>query len=364
MLVTGGSTDGTTYFQMRLTAGGDATGLTVTDFDLTYTRSGDTPAAKVDATALAAANSAHADNKMIEVDATDCPGLYRVDWPDAAFAAGAREVILTVKHASCFTESLRVEIDGEVSVTEWNGVKLGTTNPLPNAAADAAGGLPTTTKITDARLGVLTDWINGGRLDLLLDAIPTTPMRGTDGANTVVPDAAGVAPTAAEIKTAIEAGGSSLAQILTLATAIDTLSKAAGDGDLAAIKVATDRLTAVRAAVLTDWIDGGRLDLLLDAVNGDLPVKITKNTAYTNFMFKMVDATDGYTAETGLTVTATRSLGGAAFGACANAASEVASGWYKIDLDAADTNGDPIILRFTATGARDTEFIIIPQKTT
>lgn len=69
---------------------------------------------------------------------------------------------------------------------------------LPNAAADAAGGLPIsdnggldldsklahTNEITVARMGALTDWINGGRLDLLLDAIPTTPMRGTDSAAT------------------------------------------------------------------------------------------------------------------------------------------------------------------------------------
>lgn len=33
-----------------------------------------------------------------------------------------------------------------------------------------------------AQIAVLTDWINGGRLDLLLDAIPTTAMRGTDNA--------------------------------------------------------------------------------------------------------------------------------------------------------------------------------------
>lgn len=39
-------------------------------------------------------------------------------------------------------------------------------------------------RITAVRMAVLTDWINGGRLDLLLDAIPTTAMRGTDGANT------------------------------------------------------------------------------------------------------------------------------------------------------------------------------------
>lgn len=67
---------------------------------------------------------------------------------------------------------------------------------LPNAAADAAGGLPisdagaldldtqlaNTNEVTAARMGALTDWINGGRLDLLLDAIPTTAMRGTDNA--------------------------------------------------------------------------------------------------------------------------------------------------------------------------------------
>ena len=37
-------------------------------------------------------------------------------------------------------------------------------------------------EMTVARMAVLTDWINDGRLDLLLDAIPTTAMRGTDSA--------------------------------------------------------------------------------------------------------------------------------------------------------------------------------------
>lgn len=82
-----------------------------------------------------------------------------------------------------------------------------------------------------------TDWVNGGRLDNLLDAIPTTAMRGTDGANTTVPDAAGVAPTAAEIQTEMEGAGSKLLAI---------------EGD-------TNELQ-------TDWHDGGRLDLLIDAI--------------------------------------------------------------------------------------------------
>ena len=145
MLVTGGSTDVTTYFAMRLAADGTAaTGLTATNFDLQYTRSGTAAVTKVDATAgTAGGAAAHSDSTVVEIDATSSPGLYRIDWVDAAFAAGVREVILTVKVATAFTEHLRVEIDGEVSVTEWNGVKLATTNPLPNAAADAAGGLAT-----------------------------------------------------------------------------------------------------------------------------------------------------------------------------------------------------------------------------
>lgn len=89
---------------------------------------------------------------------------------------------------------------------------------------------------------------------------------------------------------------------------------------------------------------------------------IKKNTALSNFEFLMVDATDGYTEETGLSVTAQRSIDGAAFGACANAVTEVSNGIYKINLAAADLNGDVITLRFSATGAR-TRLITIKTNT-
>ena len=102
---------------------------------------------------------------------------------------------------------------------------------LPNAAADAPGGIPIsdaggldldtqlaeTHEITAARMGALTDWINGGRLDLLLDAVKAV----TD----LLPDAGAL-------------------------------------NDLATILVDTNELQ-------TDWTDGGRLDLLLDLVLED-----------------------------------------------------------------------------------------------
>jgi len=103
---------------------------------------------------------------------------------------------------------------------------------LPNAVADAAGGLPISdageldldalntaaVRLSAARAQVLDDWINAGRLDLLLDAIKTVA---------------------------------------------DNLPES---GALTTIGTDTARLTAARAAILTDWIDGGRLDLLIDAL--------------------------------------------------------------------------------------------------
>jgi len=110
MDITPGATDVTTYFVLRLAADGtELTGATITNMDLVYTRSR-AAAVKADATALAQVDSAHADNKAIEVDATNAPGLYRVDWPDAAFAAGVGEVILNVKYATAFVEFLRVSL--------------------------------------------------------------------------------------------------------------------------------------------------------------------------------------------------------------------------------------------------------------
>lgn len=122
MILEAGSTDVTTYFVLRTAATGvELTGATITDIDLQYVRCGATPSAKVDATALDSVGVAHADNKAIEVDGTDAPGLYRVDWPDAAFASGVREVILTVKYATAFTEHMRVELSPDVTLAAAQG---------------------------------------------------------------------------------------------------------------------------------------------------------------------------------------------------------------------------------------------------
>lgn len=85
-----------------------------------------------------------------------------------------------------------------------------------------------------------------------------------------------------------------------------------------------------------------------------------KNVAFNSFMFVMTDATT-HAPATGLTVTATRSIDGAAFASCANSVSEVANGVYKINLANTDLNGNNITLRFTATGADDRLLTLITQ---
>jgi hypothetical protein len=88
---------------------------------------------------------------------------------------------------------------------------------------------------------------------------------------------------------------------------------------------------------------------------------VKKNAALNNFMFLMRQSGDHVTPATGLTVTAQRSIDGAAFAACANAVSEVGNGVYKINLAASDLNGTVITLKFTATGADQRTITIVTQ---
>lgn len=82
---------------------------------------------------------------------------------------------------------------------------------------------------------------------------------------------------------------------------------------------------------------------------------IPKNTAVAAFPFVMYSTSGSPLA--GLTVTCTVSLDGGAFGACTNSPAAIASGAYKVNLAAADTNGSTGVLKFTATGART---VLIP----
>lgn len=92
----------------------------------------------------------------------------------------------------------------------------------------------------------------------------------------------------------------------------------------------------------------------VDASNAvKIQSNIKKNQALANFMFLMTDSTN-HNPATGKTVTATRSIDGAAFASgTLGSVTEIANGMYKVDLAAGDTNGNNITLRFAATGCDD-----------
>ena len=108
MLVTAGKTNVSAYFYIvgdasHASPGDPITGLLFSDIETggsaSYMRQG---GARVDLTliTLASAGAGHADGGFILVDDTNMPGVYRCDFPDAAFLAGVDQVILALVAAS------------------------------------------------------------------------------------------------------------------------------------------------------------------------------------------------------------------------------------------------------------------------
>ncbi len=129
MIVKKGTTDVNVYFKIQA-------GLTATDFDTQYTRSGSAASTKVDVTALGSAGASHTDNAGIYVDATTSPGLFRLCVPDAAFATGVDEVEVTLLYASGLQETVRVTLVDNITKDVYDriGAPVGA-----SISADIAG---------------------------------------------------------------------------------------------------------------------------------------------------------------------------------------------------------------------------------
>lgn len=172
-----GATDQTFYFKLvDSTAGTPETGLTITNLDITYVRAR-AAAVKADATALAAVTSAHGDNQAIEVDATNAPGLYRVDFPDAAFATGVDRVILVVTCTGVDPAMMEIELVDNVEADTY--ARLGAPAGASVSADVAAIKTETASILTDtaeigaagAGLTVLATAANLATVDTVVDAI-------------------------------------------------------------------------------------------------------------------------------------------------------------------------------------------------
>ncbi len=119
------------------TVGAGLTGLVYNSASLTaYYIAGDL-SAPVQITLATMTVGTWATGGFIQVDATNMPGWYEIGIPNAALDGGNEVVIQFKGAANMVPVNLKIELD---VVDTQDAVRLGLT-ALPNAAADAAGGL-------------------------------------------------------------------------------------------------------------------------------------------------------------------------------------------------------------------------------
>jgi hypothetical protein len=90
--IANGSTNVSIYVVLEASNGNPNASIPIADLDLYYQEYQATQASKADATALAAADSAHADNKAYHCG----NALYRIDFPDAAFDGGVGKQVTCI----------------------------------------------------------------------------------------------------------------------------------------------------------------------------------------------------------------------------------------------------------------------------
>lgn len=126
-------------------------------------------------------------------------------------------------------------------------------------------------------------------------------------------------------------------------------------GNVGGVAGTTQTLDAL--ATLIRGADGDTLKTISDQIDAiPTTIRVKKNAALAGFPIVMID-TSGDPA-TSKTVTGTVSLDGGAFAPLTNSISEVSGGLYAVNLAAGDTNGNTIVMRFSATGCR-TRFVEI-----
>lgn len=156
------------------------TALTIAQADIRLSKNG---AAFAQTSNVAGATHMEKGNYSVPLDTTDTGtlGRLRVHIHETGALAVWQDFMVVPANV---WDSLFSTDKLQVDVTQCGGSAVAA-GAIPNAAADGAGGLPVsdaggldldaklanTHEVTAARMGALTDWIDAGRLDALLDAI-------------------------------------------------------------------------------------------------------------------------------------------------------------------------------------------------
>lgn len=269
------------------------------------------------------------------------------------------------------------------SLNWYDTVRAGLT-ALPNAAANAAGGLPIS----------IAGALDLDEMNVDIEAIQVS----TAGLTFTVANQVDVNVVDWKGAAAAAMTGDAFARLGAPAGASVSADIAAVKVDTAAIKVQSDKLTfsvanqvdvnvldwkgAVAPAMTGDAFArlgapaGASVSADIAAIQATFPANfaalvisaagrvkiqtgIAKNVALAKFEFMMTDSTN-HNPQTGLAVTVERSIDGAAFAAgTLSAVTEVGNGIYYVDFGAGDLNGNVITLHASATLADSTLITII-----
>ena len=268
-----GSTSHSEFYMLIDSATGlGKTGLVHTDMVGSYTR---TRSARVAVTMVTqTVAGAYSSGGFVEIDATNQPGLYRWDHPNAGYVTAADSVVFTLKSPLARTENKEfrlVNINNQIAYA-------------PNAEADAAGGLPISVAGALDLDAILADtdelqtnqgnWLTAtgfsthSAADVYTafgDGSNLTTLTTATGFATVNPDNSGI--------TAIKTKTDQL--VFTVANQVDSNALSGGGSGATAseVRIEMDANSTKLASIVadtselqTDWADGGRLDLLLDAI--------------------------------------------------------------------------------------------------
>jgi len=190
-----------------------------------------------------------------------------------------------------------------------------------------------------------TDWVNGGRLDLILDACAleatVAALNNISSVNVTTACTSSLntydSPTRAEATTD---KNSIITEVNANETKIDTMQGNVTD-------ILTDTGTTIPGTISTLQTDSTAIKAKTD----NLPSGIAKNEALPKFDIYIVLSSDHVTAATGKTIVGQISKDGGAFAGITNPITEVSDGMYTIDSGFTQTemNADVITLKFTET---------------
>ena len=225
--VKAGQTSVSITFRLLSTAGAAVTGKAAADLTAYYWRQGGSPTS-ISLSDLAAINSAYSSGGVKQADATNMPGLYRIDVPDAAFATGADWVALAIKCTGSMDYEVFIPLEsvGNSETYARVGAPVGA-----SISADIAGVQSDTDNLQTRVPAALVS----GRIDASVGAMAADVVT----ASAIAADAIGSSELAATAVTEIQSGLSTLTSANVASAVLDAVASSYNTAGTIGAKITT-----------------------------------------------------------------------------------------------------------------------------